>query len=61
MHALPLSSFEKQADNPVEKILTGRIEFEKATAQFYFTKHSVLQHIMHAFLNIKATKTWGIS
>jgi ComF family protein len=49
MHALPLSSFEKQADNPVEKILTGRIEFEKATAQFYFTKHSVLQHIMHAF------------
>ncbi|ULT44284.1 hypothetical protein KRR40_13580 [Niabella defluvii] len=61
MHALPLSSFEKQADNPVEKILTGRIEFEKATAQFYFTKHSVFYNTSCMLLNIKATKTWGIS
>ncbi|MCH5715812.1 ComF family protein [Niabella hibiscisoli] len=58
IHALPLSGFEKQTDNPVEKILSGRIEFEKATAQLYFTKHSSLQHIMHAF-KYKSNKDLG--
>lgn len=58
IHTLPLSNFEKQANNPVGKILTGRIEFERATAQLYFTKHSVLQHIMHAF-KYKGNKDLG--
>ncbi len=58
IYGLPLSRFEKQVDNPVEKILAGRIEFEKATAQLYFTKHSALQHIMHAF-KYKGNKDLG--
>ncbi|GAB3419714.1 ComF family protein [Niabella aquatica] len=49
IHDLPLTYFEKQADNPVEKMLTGRIRFHEATAQLYFTKNSALQHIMHEF------------
>ncbi|MGC4233915.1 MAG: phosphoribosyltransferase family protein [Niabella sp.] len=49
IHNLPFSGFEKMDDNPVEKILSGRIRFNKATALLYFTKHSSLQNIMHAF------------
>lgn len=58
IYALPLSGFEKQANNPVERILSGRIAFEKATAQLYFTKHSALQHMMHAF-KYKGNKDLG--
>lgn len=58
IYDLPLSGFEKRADNPVEKILAGRIQFQKATAQLYFTKHSSLQHIMHAF-KYKGNKDLG--
>lgn len=49
MHDLPLTHFEKQAGNPVEKILTGRVRFEKATAHLYFNKDSMLQRLMHQF------------
>lgn len=58
IYSLPLSGFEQQAGNPVEKMLTGRIEFEKATAQLYFTKHSALQQIMHEF-KYKSNKDLG--
>lgn len=49
IHELPATGFEKHANNPIEKLLTGRIPFEKATAQFYFTKESLLQTLMHQF------------
>ncbi len=58
IYTLPLSRFENRADNPVERILSGRIRFERATAQLYFTKHSALQHIMHAF-KYKGNKDLG--
>ncbi|MCH5600124.1 ComF family protein [Niabella ginsengisoli] len=49
IYDLPVSGFEKQTNNPIEKLLTGRIKFDRATAQLYFTKQSSLQHIMHQF------------
>lgn len=49
IYELPVTGFELHANNPIEKILAGRIPFKKATAQFYFTKESLLQTLMHQF------------
>lgn len=43
------TQFTTYANNPVEKKFTGRIPIEKATAQFYFSKSSVLQQIIFNF------------
>jgi ComF family protein len=43
---LPETGFIKEADNPVEKIFYGRIKVEAAASAFYFTKHSLLQHLI---------------
>lgn len=58
IHNLPFSGFEKMDNNPVEKILSGRVRFNKAAALLYFTKHSALQHIMHGF-KYKGNKDLG--
>lgn len=47
--ALPETDFEKHADNPVEKMFWGRINLESAGAAYYFTKESLVQHLMHQF------------
>lgn len=47
IHEIPATGFEAHSPNPIEKILAGRVRFEAATAQFYFTKESVLQRLMH--------------
>ncbi|ANH83430.1 phosphoribosyltransferase [Niabella ginsenosidivorans] len=47
LHELPATGFEGHANNPVEKIFAGRIRFEAATARYYFSKGSPLQHMMH--------------
>ncbi|WP_346236060.1 ComF family protein [Niabella insulamsoli] len=49
IHQLPITGFENQPDNPIEKKLTGRIAFGKATAQLYFDKLAPIQQMMHAF------------
>ncbi|HUM97178.1 MAG TPA: phosphoribosyltransferase family protein [Chitinophagaceae bacterium] len=49
INSLPETNFELKKDNPVEKIFWGRVELESATAQFYFTKESLMQHLMHQF------------
>ena len=46
---MPETNFELHADNPVEKIFWGRLPMVSATAQFYFTKESLMQHLMHQF------------
>lgn len=58
IHLLAVTGFEQHPDNPVEKILAGRLAFNKATAQLYFTKHAALQHMMHAF-KYKGNKNLG--
>lgn len=43
MDALPETNFEIHPGNPVEKKFWGRLPIEKATAQYYFTKESLIQ------------------
>jgi ComF family protein len=47
--AMPETNFELHPDNPVEKTFWGRLQLAGATAQFYFTKESLMQHLMHQF------------
>ena len=47
--AMPETNFELHPNNPVEKNFWGRLPLEAATAQFYFTKESRMQHLMHQF------------
>lgn len=45
--ALPETLFERLPGNPVEKTFWGRLPLQAATAHYYFTKHSMVQHILH--------------
>jgi|SRR5215831_11298148 len=55
---LPGTSFHLHADNPVEKIFWGRLPVVNATAQYYFTKESLMQRLMHQ-LKYKGNKELG--
>lgn len=46
---LPETNFERYANNPVEKKFWGRLPLISASAQFYFTRESLMQHLMHQF------------
>jgi len=43
---LPETNFTNTKNNPVEKIFYGRLNIIAATAAYYFTKNSLLQHLM---------------
>ncbi len=49
MASLPDTHFHFHANNPVEKIFWGRAPIVAATAQYYFTKESLIQYLMHDF------------
>jgi ComF family protein len=57
--ALPETDFEKHENNPVEKIFWGRLLLESASASYYFTKESLVQHLMHQF-KYKSNKELGL-
>jgi ComF family protein len=59
MEALPETNFEEHPDNPVEKIFWGRLPLVSAAAQFYFTKESLMQHLLHQF-KYKGDKELGL-
>lgn len=44
---LPETHFECYADNPIERKFYGRIPVSAATAQYYFSRDSVLQRLVH--------------
>lgn len=46
MHALPVTGFFAKPGNPVEKLFYGRVPVTNAGASFYFTKDSLLQHLL---------------
>lgn len=46
MHRLPETGFFSKPDNPVEKLFYGRSSVRHAGAAYYFTKNSLLQHIL---------------
>lgn len=43
---LPATGFFSIHDNPVEKIFHGRLNIAQAGAAYYFSKHSLLQHLL---------------
>jgi ComF family protein len=57
--AMPETNFELHSGNPVEKTFWGRLPLVRATAQFYFTKESLMQHLMHQ-LKYKRNKELGL-
>ncbi|MEO7923706.1 MAG: ComF family protein [Chitinophagaceae bacterium] len=59
INALPETNFELFPANPVAKIFWGRLPLVAATAQFYFTKESLMQHLMHQF-KYKGNKDLGL-
>jgi ComF family protein len=59
MAAMPETNFDIYPGNPVEKIFFGRLPLVCATAQFYFTKESLMQHLMHQF-KYKGNKELGL-
>lgn len=57
--AMPETNFELHSNNPVEKTFWGRLPLAGATAQFYFIKESLMQHLMHQF-KYKHNKDLGL-
>jgi ComF family protein len=49
MEAMPETNFVLHVGNPVEKKFWGRLPLSAATAQYYFTRESLMQHLMHQF------------
>lgn len=59
MEAMPETHFELYPGNPVEKKFWGRLQLQNATAQYYFTGESLIQHLIHQF-KYKGNKELGI-
>jgi ComF family protein len=49
LQALPETHFEWHQNNPVEKKFWGRLPLYSATAQYYFTRESLVQRLIHQF------------
>ena len=47
--AMPETNFELHPGNPIEKKFWGRLQIVTATAQYYFTRESLMQQLMHEF------------
>jgi ComF family protein len=60
INELPQTNFEQHAANPVEKIFWGRMPVRCATAQYFFTKGSLMQELMHG-LKYKGNKELGFA
>lgn len=56
---LPETGFASQRNNPIEKYFWGRISVAAAHSEFYFTKASLIQQLMHA-LKYKGCKAIGL-
>jgi len=47
--ALPITGFESHLENLAYQRFTGRTPIEKVTSFVYFSKHGLVQHLMHQF------------
>lgn len=56
--SLPKTNFHLHSPNPIEKIFWGRLPVTNATAQYYFTKESMMQHLLHQ-VKYKSNKQLG--
>jgi len=59
LSSLPETNFEIHPNNPVEKDFWGRLPIINASAHLYFTKESLVQHLMHQ-LKYKGNKDLGL-
>jgi ComF family protein len=59
LSSLPQTNFHLHTNNPIERLFIGRIPLMVATAQFYFTKESLMQRLMHSF-KYKSNKELGL-
>lgn len=57
--ALPETTFALHADNPIEKIFWGRIPLTAAHSEFYFSKESLIQQLIHQ-LKYKNNQAIGV-
>lgn len=56
--SLPKTNFHLHSPNPIEKIFWGRLPVINATAQYYFTKESLMQQLLHQ-IKYKSNKQLG--
>jgi ComF family protein len=56
---LPHTHFAMHANNPVEKIFWGRVAITAAMSEFYFSKASIIQNLIHEF-KYKGNKKIGL-
>src|SRR5688572_16869262 len=49
IESLPETKFEFHPANPLEKKFWGRLPIRSGSAQFYFSKESLVQRLMHEF------------
>lgn len=49
LESMPETRFERYPHNPVENIFRGRLELVSACAHYFFTRESLMQHLMHLF------------
>ena len=59
INQLPVTGFTQYAGNPIEKIFWGRMPVTNAASYLYFSKNSLLQHIVHE-LKYKGNKELGL-
>ncbi len=57
--SLPQTNFHLHGNNPIEKLFWGRLPVTYATAQYYFTKESMMQHLIQQF-KYRANKELGL-
>ena len=58
LNAMPETQFQFFLSNPVEKSFWGRMPLNAATAQYYFTKESLMQILLHE-LKYKGNRELG--
>lgn len=58
LNNLPQTNFAQHANNPIEKIFWGRIPLTAAHCEFYFSKESLIQQLIHQ-LKYKGNKEIG--
>lgn len=56
---LPHTNFAMHANNPIEKIFWGRLALTAAMSEFYFTKGTMIQTLIHEF-KYKGNKDVGM-
>ena len=59
LSVLPETNFHLFPDNPMEKLFWGRIPIHGASALYYFTKESLIQHLVHQ-VKYKSQKELGV-